>query len=54
MKFISSVMKEMHTVTWPTFNENIHNTTIVVFTGLAFALILVALTGYLNKELLGF
>ncbi|WP_258088740.1 preprotein translocase subunit SecE [Weissella fangxianensis] len=39
MKFISSVIKEMHTVTWPTFNENIHNTTIVVFTGLAFALI---------------
>lgn len=39
MKFISGVIDEMHQVTWPTFSENVHNTTIVVITGLAFALI---------------
>jgi preprotein translocase, SecE subunit, bacterial len=38
MKFFGSVINEMRKVTWPTFNENIRNTTIVLITGLFFAL----------------
>ncbi|MBM7616744.1 preprotein translocase subunit SecE [Weissella uvarum] len=40
MKFIRSVFEEMKKVTWPTFNENIHNTTVVIITSLFFALFL--------------
>ncbi|GEA94849.1 Protein translocase subunit SecE [Weissella viridescens] len=40
MKFINSVFAEMKKVTWPTFNQNIHDTTVVILTSLFFALFL--------------
>ncbi|KRN32365.1 preprotein translocase subunit SecE [Weissella halotolerans] len=40
MKFIDSVIDEMHKVTWPTFNENVRDTTIVLLTSAFFGLFL--------------
>ena len=37
MKFLASVSTEMKRVTWPTFNENVRDTAIVLLTGLFFA-----------------
>lgn len=39
MKFLASVAEEMKSVTWPTFNENVRDTAIVLLTGLFFAII---------------
>ena len=53
MKFLASVVAEMRKVTWPTFSENVRDTSILLMTGLFFAICLVARTGSLNKGLLG-
>jgi len=39
MKFLSSVVDEMHKVTWPTLSQNIRDTAIVLTTSLIFALL---------------
>ncbi|MCW0953801.1 preprotein translocase subunit SecE [Weissella ceti] len=40
MKFIASVAAEMKRVTWPTFNQNMRNTMIVLVTSGFFAILL--------------
>jgi preprotein translocase subunit SecE len=39
MRFFASVAAEMRKVTWPTFNENLRNTGIVLMTGAFFAIV---------------
>ena len=39
MKFLASVVAEMRKVTWPTFSENVRDTSIVLMTGLFFAIL---------------
>ncbi|SUP52646.1 preprotein translocase subunit SecE [Weissella viridescens] len=51
MKFINSVFAEMKKVTWPTFNQNIHDTTVVILTSLFFALFLGSADWISNKGL---
>ncbi|AIG65997.1 Preprotein translocase subunit SecE [Weissella ceti] len=40
MKFMASVVAEMKRVTWPTFNQNVRNTAIVLVTSGFFAILL--------------
>ena len=39
MKFLASVVAEMKKVTWPTLSENVRDTSIVLMTGLFFAVL---------------